>query len=268
MKFLILAAMVFAVACGGSEAVEVPIEPTPVPPIEAPTEAPRPTPTLLPPTPQIIYIEVTPTPSAPLDEPLEEIPAQEEGEDAQPETEPEPVPTPTPKPTPKYRLAARSVADTSYKGLSFSSGPDISNDILTFSVVMDGQGNEPSQIQVYHSLREQDVDGVSSCTTDHPIAFVERGSTAGITEFQWEFCGSSGSKPTIYVDDIPWVAPSTWSYDLRKRRRIFDPYLYDWVVNVNLQGERVQELKYENGAGYILVVFSGETILTKVWIDG
>jgi len=269
---LALIAVLSIIGCGEAEAIEE----TPEPTVQvAPTNTPRPTPTLIPtpiPEPQIVYIEVTPVPTSapPSDEPLDQSVDEPEGEESAPQDEAGTALTiePTPVPTPRYRLAARSAQDTGYKGLTFPGTPTVSNKVLSFHALIDGKGNEPSQVQLYHSLRKDDFEGDGECNTDHPIVFSAPGQGGGVTSFQWEFCPFTGTKPLIYVDDIPWVAPVNWTYKLRDRRRIFDPYLYDLSVSVDLGSDKVQELMYDAGEGYILVIFSGETILTKVWIDG
>lgn len=50
-------------------------------------------------------------------------------------------------------------------------------------------------------------------------------------------------------------------------RRSSNPIAYQWTVTLNLDHQRVRELMYEQAAGFVLVGFAGETLLTRTWAD-
>ena len=219
--------------------VEVTPVPTPTPPATA-TATPAPTP-----TPEPTFTP-TPQPTAP------PVPV--------PTATPTPLPTATPGPTPRFRTAQRP-EDAGYPGFRFVSGPEVSGHTISFKAVVTGEQElAPTQLQVWQSLRD-DLDQV--CSTARPIAFIGQGQGAGFTRYQWTFCSSATAQPQVYTDDVPWLTAESW----QTLRRSSNPLVYEWTVTVNLDHRRVRELMYEHAAGFVLVGFAGETLLTRRWVE-
>ena len=281
-----LALFLFA-ACGG------PGEPTIAP---VPTETPVPTDTPSPTqTPWIIteYIEVpipysdfdTFTPEScmvimtdptqlecppSLDDPSldtgvgkDEGDSQNEPSEVNPTPTITPVPVPTPVPTPRWRPASNPVGEATFPGFK-ASGPTFSGDTFTMSAVIDGQAI-PTQIQIWQSLRLDDLGG--RCPTEKPIALLSQSQSGGTTSMQWEYCQSAGQEPLIYADSVPWLTGVSWTYTPRPRRRTTTPYIADWSVSANLNQPLVNSLRYDSPVGYTVVVFAGDTLMAKVWVD-
>lgn len=213
---------------------------------------------------------VTPTPVAPTP-----VPAPPATPTPAPPPPPEPTPTQTPRPTrastptPEPRIRPVIPPETTtliLQGVSVS----MRNKTLSISGLIDGQGYEPTTIQVWQA---RDADAYSTtCSTERPVAFIQEGSGGGYTgstsPYSWTFCTYGYSqKPT--TDEIPWFAADSWSYHLRDRRRITDPYIYDWSASANLDHEMVQRLEYGEGVyeGWRVVVFSGSQIIANQWVD-
>ena len=268
----------------GSAPASAPVFPPPVTPTPAApptpeivylevTPVPRPTP-----TPQIIYVQVTPVPTPTPPATATATPAPTPTPAPAPTATPTPLPTatppptptaaptvtpaptPTPGPTPRFRTAPRP-ADAGYPGFRFVSGPEVSGHTISFKAVVAGEEElAPTQLQVWQSLRD-DLDQV--CSTARPIAFVGQGQGAGFTRYQWTFCSSATAKPQIHTDAVPWLTAETW----QTLRRSSNPLVYEWTVTVNLDHRRVRELMYEHAAGFVLVGFAGETLLTRRWAE-
>ena len=257
--FLVFAAML---GCGSEPPAEAQEDaPTPVPTV-VPTPAPTPTPmvvyvevTAVPPptpTPKVVYIEVTPVPTPTLAVTPTPVPTSI--------ATPTPDPTPTPSPTPRFRTVDRP-QDAGHSGFRFDSGPTLNGHTLSFKAVV--QGDEklpPTQLQVWQALRDGDLD--RECSTLRPVAFVGEGQGGGVTPYQWSFCSSSSSKPQVYVDDVPWLTAAAWNV----LRRSSNPFVYEWTVTVDLDDQRARELMYDRAAGFVLVGFAGETLLTRRWV--
>ena len=181
------------------------------------------------------------------------------------------VPTPTLQPTPaikvtptpRWRPAPKPQGVVGYSGFDVA-GPTIRNNILRMSAVINGHGIVPSEVQVWQSLRQDDNGG--RCPTDKPIALIANSSGGGSSQIQWEYCSYLGAKPLIQVDSVPWIA-GTWNYSERPRRRTTEPYLADWSIAVSLSDDRVEALEYDHPAGYTIVVFAGDLLLGKMWVE-
>ena len=270
----------------GSAPASAPVFPPPVTPTPAApptpeivylevTPVPRPTP-----APKIIYVQVTPVPTptppataSPTPEPTATptpaptaTPTPTPLPTATPPPTPTaaptvtPAPTPTPGPTPRFRTAPRP-EDAGYPGFRFVSGPEVSGHTISFKAVVTGEEElAPTQLQVWQALRD-DLD--QDCSTARPIAFVGQGQGAGFTRYQWTFCSSPTAKPQVYTDAVPWLTAETW----QTLRRSSNPLVYEWTVTVNLDHRRVRELMYEHAAGFVLVGFAGETLLTRRWVE-
>jgi len=286
--FLFATLILMAVGCtfGGPDSTEAPTEPSiaPTPTIRTPLRT-RPTPTPRPASvPTLIPTEVPVIPPT-LDNSNDEHP-QDQGQKGQPNdhasnppeegaspVEPatvvptptlEPTPTVKPTPTPRWRPAPKPQGVTGYKGFDITSGPVIHNNVLSVSAVIDGQNIVPSEVQVWQSLRKNDDGG--RCLTDKPIALIANSAAGGTSPIQWEFCSYLGAKPVIDIDSVPWIT-GTWTYTKRDRRRTTDPYLANWSLSVSLSNDLVEDLEYPRPEGYTIIIFAGDTILAKVWID-
>ena len=96
-----------------------------------------------------------------------------------------------------------------------------------------------------------------------PVAFVGEGQGSGVTPYRWSFCSSAASQRQVYVDDIPWLTAETWEVQHRRSA----PWVYSWEVAVDLEDRRVRELLYDRPAGYIVIGFAGEVLLTRRWVE-
>ena len=241
--------------------------PTPTPVILYVEVTPIPAPTQ---TPQVVYVEVTPIPTPTLPVPSTPAPAATPTPEPVPTPAPEPtlaptpVPTPTPRPTPTSRF--RSVerpANSGHAGFQFESGPTLIGNILSFHATVDGVEFLPTQVQVWQSLLGDDLD--DRCSTVRPIAFVDEGQGSGVTAFRWTYC--SGFKPVVYVDPVPWVRAGEWTVTSRGQRFTTDPHIHDWRFSVSLDNPAVKELMYDRGKGFVVVVFAGDFLLTRRWVE-
>lgn len=192
---------------------------------------------------------------------------------------PEPTPTRTPRPTPAPTATPkpiiRPVAPPSSSGESLqlinSLSISISGHVLRVSGNIEGQGNEPTSIQVWQGWEAEAYS--ATCSTERPIAFIQPGSGDGgytglSSPYEWTFCTDGVSHKPI-VDQIPWMASQTWSYQLRHRTYIYDPYIYDLSVVASLDHHLVERLEYSDGVleGWRIVVFSGDRMIASRWID-
>ena len=275
--------------CGSEPPVEAQSNVPPPVPVVPPTIDPAPaTPDIVyvevtavpPPTPapKIIYVEVTPVPAPTLPAAPAPVPAPEPTPAPTPRPTPAPTPlptatpeptatptatpapTPTPGPTPRFRTVERP-QDAGDPGFRFEAGPEVNGSAISFRAVVEGDEElAPTQLQVWQSLR-YDLD--DDCSTARPIAFVGAGQGSGVTPYQWTFCPSATAKPQVYTDDVPWLTAETWEVT----RQSASPFIYQWIVTVNLDHQRVGELMYDHAAGFVLVGFAGETLLTRVWAE-
>ena len=220
---------------------------TATPPPESPTEAPAPTPTPEPTEPP------PPTPTA------------------LPTAIPDPTitPTPRPTPTPRYRSVGAPEA-MGIEGFKYVVGPTASSLDISFSASIESTGYiNPTEIQVWQALTRDD----GSCSTERPIAFITKpqgsGQTyiASSTAYSWAYCTSSGRRPVIYSETIPWLAAKSWTYAENERRYNYDPFITGISVKIDLRDDRVEDISYTNPAGYIILVFWGEILLSRVWVD-
>lgn len=270
-------------ACGGASASE----PTPTPmilkpnPFHTPTpttevtmpatgsEATTPvggaTPTLAPtytPTPEpTIEPTATPQPTA--------IPAATPTPTPTPEPTPAPTATPIPTPTLRYQPAAPAAsaqfADYKADGVTFTTGPTVVDDVLRVKAEMRSD-LEPTEVQVWQSRDYPN----EQCPTDRPIAVTAPGRT-GHVSMSWMHCVNPDVVPGRRTDNIPWVAAETWTYGERPRgnsiRDSLQPRIWDFNAVVNLSIPDVWRLEYVQPAGYIIVIFSGDTLISKTWVD-
>lgn len=188
-----------------------------------------------------------------------------------PTPEPTPTRTPTPTPEPLVRPVAPPESNVLANILSISS-ISMQGRILRISGTIEGQGYDPSTIQVWHAYDPEPYS--ETCSTERPVAFVQPGNgsvvyTGQLTSYSWTFC-TQYQKHRAQVDQVPWIYSQSWEYKLRDRRRINDPYIYDFSMSVNLDHERVESLEYPSGvaSGWRVIIFSGKRILASQWIDG
>lgn len=176
------------------------------------------------------------------------------------------VPTATPRPTatPVWRPAPRPQGAAGYAGFDITGGPSISNGVLSITAIIDGHTIVPSEVQVWQSLRRNDDSG--RCPTHKPIALITDSAAGGSSAMQWSFCSQDGTRPLSQVDSVPWVTGS-WSYSERSRRRTTEPLLADWSLNVSLINDDVESLEYANPEGYYIVIFAGDLLLARTWVD-
>ena len=266
---VVLAAAVLG--CGSEPPVEAQSNGPPPVPVIPPTIDPAPaTPDIVyvevtavpPPTqaPKIIYVEVTPVPAPTI--PATATPTPLPTATPEPTATPTATPpaTPTPGPTPRFRTVARP-QDAGDPGFRFESGPEVTGSSISFRAVVEGTEElAPTQLQIWQSLR-YDLD--DDCSTARPIAFVGAGQGSGVTPYQWTFCPSATAKPQVYTDNVPWLTAEAWEVTLEST----SPFKYQWTVTVDLDHQRARELMYEHGAGFVLVGFAGETLLTRTWAE-
>ena len=137
----------------------------------------------------------------------------------------------------------------------------VNGDTISFRAVVESTEDlMPTQLQVWQTLR---YDLGEDCSTARPIAFVGAGQGYGVTSYEWTFCSSPAAKPDVYTNDVPWLTAETWQVT----RRSSNPIVYQWTVTLNLDHQRVRELMYEHAAGFVLVGFAGETLLTGTWAE-
>lgn len=234
----------------------------PTPTMVIQTVTPVPTPTLV----------VTPTPESTLEPTF--IPT------FTPRPSPTPPPPP-PSPTSRYR-AIEPDETFGHPSFEYTSGPVLfGSNTINFSAVINTKGLAPTQIQVWQSLDRQDYGG--ACSTERPIAFVRKGSSSGATRYDWLYCAYFGSLDQLPCGDrykgcesldglIPWVQAASWSYSQRitpprsGNRHPPPTGIFDFRVSISLLDERVNDLRYSSPEAYIVVVFSGNTILARTWI--
>lgn len=264
----------FVVGC----TVQVPAGPTPEPTIPArlsprptpiPTAAPDPsvTPTATPepetPTPEpTLAPTATPEPPTPTPEPTRESPIFDWLR----------TPTPTPKPTPtpdRYSpiLISSALPDVfRVGGLEFTDGPQIVDDILSFSALFTNQPLEPTSIQVWQFPDKWKA----SCPNDKPIAFVEP-RKSGTVPYAWEICVDPNVRYSTGTINVPWVDVIRWHYQQQpKGSTIGDgrkPTYWDWNVKADLGTHEVYRLEVSKPIGYLIIIHSGETLLAREWIS-
>ena len=244
------------------------VVPTQVPVVKVPNPVivvPTPNPTLIP-TPTMV-----PTPT--LVPTLVFIP---------PTLRPTPTPRPPPpSPTPRYR-AIEPDETFGHPSFEYTGGPTlVGSNTINFSAVINTTGLAPTQIQIWQSLDRQDYGG--ACSTEKPIAFVRKGSSSGSSRYDWEYCAYFGSLDVLLCGDrykgcdsidglIPWIQATSWSYVQRitpsrtGNRHPPPTGIFDYVVSISLNEERVNDIRYSSPEAYIVIVFSGNTILARTWI--
>jgi hypothetical protein len=214
-----------------------------------PTPMPTPTPTVMPELEPVSTPTIGPTPTP----------------------TPKPTRTPTPTPEPIVRPVAPPAGGNTTEQLINSFSTSINNHVLTLSGNLEGQSNAPTTIQVWQA---RDAEAYSTtCSTERPVAFIRPGNGASIytgqtSPYQWTFC-TGGYSTTPITDQVPWLYSQTWSYNLRNRKYIFDPYIYDFSVSASLAHEKVERLQYGDGVaeGWRIIVFSGDKVIANQWID-
>ena len=298
----ILALIVLASAllgCGPQPAAEAGAPtgapaPAPVFPPPAPAAAPTPevvylevTPVPEPtPTPRIIYVEVTPVPTP--TPPATATPTPTPTATAEPTSTPTPQPTatatPTPTPTPLPTVTP-TATPTATSAPTPTPGPtprfrtvqrpaDAGYPGFRFVSGPEVSGHTISFKAVVTGEEElaptqlqvwQSLrdDLDQDCSTARPIAFVGQGQGSGFTSYQWTFCSSATAKPQVQTDAVPWLTAETW----QTLRRSANPFVYEWTVTVNLDHRRVRDLMYEHAVGFVLVGFAGDTLLTRRWVE-
>ncbi len=192
-----------------------------------------------------------------------------------PTLSPTPIPLPTPPgPTPRPTARYRSVGtpdDLGDEGFVFSDGPRASSLDITFSATVEANRyTEPTEIQVWQSIRRDDND--DGCSTERPIAFIAkpRGGTIYIpasTTYEWTYCTSLGARPRLYSQKIPWLAAEVWTYSKRSRSKNYDPFITDITVHINLRDDRVDDLRYSSSEGYIILIFDDNRLLARAWVE-
>ena len=243
--------------------------PTPAP-APAPEDHPHPQPEIIyvevtavpPPTlaPEIVYVEVTPVPTAtpPVTPTL--VPTPE----PTPTPTPRPTATPRPTPTPRFQPVERP-EDAGHQGFKFEAGPTLNGANISFEAVVEGEGLLPTQLQIWQSLRDGDLD--QPCSTLRPITLTAEGQGSGVTRFRWQYCTSNVAQAQTYVDDVPWLTAETWEVTVLQFETTDQPQRTRWTVSVDLDDRRARELMYDRPAGYVLVGFAGDVLLTSQWVE-
>ena len=269
----------YSVKVAGQSATAPESVPTPAP---APEDHPHPPPepeiiyvevTAVPPptlAPEIIYVEVTPVPtSTPPVTPtlvptLVPTPAPTLTPEPTPTPTPKPTATPRPTPTPRFQPVERP-EDAGHQGFKFEAGPTLNGANISFEAVVEGEGLLPTQLQIWQSLRDGDLD--QPCSTLRPIALVAEGQGSGVTRYRWQYCTSNVAQAQTYVDDVPWVTAETWEVIVLQFKTADQPQRTRWKVSVDLDDRRARELMYDRPAGYVLVGFARDVLLTRWWLD-
>lgn len=195
---------------------------------------------------------------------------------APPTAIPPPTPTPTPMPTPTPLPIVRPVgvpAEATTASGSYIlkvSSISINGRTLSISGTINGVGRSPSTIQVWQAKEREKYS--ETCSTERPVAFIRPGNGSAIysgstSPYVWAFClGGQSLRPQ--TDYVPWLYSQSWNYTLRDRKYIFNPYIYDFSVSVNLAHETVERLEYAYDiAGWRIIIFSGDTIVGSQWLD-
>lgn len=261
--------------------------------IPYPTDTPQPTQTPVPTTEPTFTPDIQATVQAMVQEQLNLIPTEIPEPTQEPTEIPIPSPTPKPTPTPKYRpvVPAQSLGIEQFE---FTEGPTrVDQFKTTFTAEIEGKDYEPTQIQVFQSLRFEDYGG--TCSTEKPIAFVFESGGFGSVYYPWTYCPYPGS-PSIPCGDtvkkcsstnpdasVPFIKAKVWDYDREPptigcRRwssggtRCLDSYeilsnTWVWKVEIDLIDNRARDRMYNSPAGYVLILFSGDTILSRAWVD-
>jgi len=277
------------VACGTSTATEPTPTLLPEPPVEegTPESRPTPTPRVEAPTTLPDFLNLsTPVAATPTLEPTNGNETGNNGEQTQPDAQPDnpsgeteellptvtPIPTvvieiPTatvrPTATPQWRPAKRPDDVVSY-GAFHLTGPTIRSGTLSMSAVIDNHTVAPTEVQVWETLRRDDSGG--KCPSSRPIALIADTSGGGSSQIQWQFCSYYPAKPVTQVSSVPWLSGS-WSYSQRTRRRTTEPLLADWSMSASLNNDLVEDLRYSRPEGYTIVIFAGDLLLDKVWLE-
>ena len=283
MAAIVLMAWSYASGTEGAEdnPVKVAGQPATAPesvptPASAPEDHPHPPPepepeiiyvevTAVPPptfAPEIIYVEVTPVPTAtpPVTPTLVPTPTPE----PTPTPTPRPTATPRPTPTPRFQPVERP-EDAGHQGFKFEAGPTLNGTAISFEAVVEGEGLLPTQLQIWQSLRDGDLD--QPCSTLRPIALIAEGQGSGVTRYRWQYCTSNVAQAQTYVDDVPWLTAGTWEVTVLQFKTADQPQRTRWKVSVDLDDLRARELMYDRPAGYVLVGFAGDVLLTRWWLE-
>ena len=225
------------------------------------TAVPPPTP-----APEIIYVEVTPVPTAtpPVTPTLVPTLTPTPEPTPRPTATPRPTPTSRPTPTPRFQPVERP-EDAGHQGFKFEAGPTLNGANISFEAVVQGEGLLPTQLQIWQSLRDGDLD--QPCSTLRPIALVAEGQGSGVTRYRWQYCTNTTAQAQTYVDDVPWLTAKTWEVIVLQFKTGDQPQRTRWKVSVDLDDRRARELMYDRPAGYVLVGFAGDVLLTRWWLD-
>ena len=176
------------------------------------------------------------------------------------------IPTKTPRP-PKYQSVLGSASDTSDQiptSLDFQHFA-IRKNALAITAVLTTNLN-PTELQIWQT----DEDELRNCSTARPIALVAPNQT-GRSSISWLHCVNAKTRLAHRVELIPWVKPLWWTYVERPRpntaRGQAQPRIWDWKVDVDLDVGEVWELEFRDPLGYAVIIFSGDKIIARVWVD-
>ena len=202
--------------------------------IETPEPTLEPTPTLVP-TPTLLPTN-TPTPTAtPLPTPT-----------------PKPTATPAPTPTPLYR-------QPDLPALVEGIGDKIDWEILKLTglnIHIKGKlivNLPPTSVQIFQT--QYGRAGDEECNTEKPTMFIRPKAGRGLkysndtVEYPWEYCVAGYSQPP-YTSTVPLVDASVWTYTTGR------------VFEVKTTRNTQEEYSSDPG-GFIVIVFSGSTLLSR-----
>ena len=109
-----------------------------------------------------------------------------------------------------------------------------------------------------------------NCPTDKPIAFASR-DRSGIEWYDWLQCVVPNAKYARATLQVPWLEADAWTYSKRyKGTSVLEerkPTYWDWHVTVDLGTYQVYRLEVDDPIGYLIIIYSGETLLAREWID-
>ena len=220
----------------------------------------------------------TPTPSPTLDQKVDESQGEADNDVSEPDQQTTATPEPTPTPAPRFRaVSPPALADLPGGSggspiFQFSGGPSIQNNILTLSGYIKDRPDLASAIwtvQVWQS--DYPVDLATKCSTEKPVAFLMAPTGSGAsfipaaTPYEYFYCvQGQGMLRTV---DVPWIRASQWSLTERGGRRfVYDPFYWDFSLTADLNDERVYDLEYRRPEGWTILIWAGETLITREWL--
>ena len=283
-----------ALACGGAvvsdapaatneiaqEGAETPNEPTLSVETPRPTVTPRPPAT---PTPAVTApatgsdVATITAPAHPPDPDGQDGEGNGQEPQSQPDAPaaPEPAPSPTParfRPVPPPSAVDLPGGSGGVPIFSFGAGPRIHNYVLSLSGTITDRPDLASArwtVQVWQA--DYPVDLTTDCSTEKPVAFIMPPTGSGSafvpvsSPYQWTYC-VQGQGFTRAVE-VPWLRAESWSLTERTRQRTSQPRIWDFSVSADLDDERVAALEYYRPEGWTILIWAGETLVAREWIE-